>query len=117
MRRSPDAEALWEDLYNSIDDEVDGMVGALTARAEAQMLRLSVAYALTDGSAVIDVPHLLAARAVWKYSEETIAYAFGDSMGDEVADRMLVELRPAGDGGLDGSSLSAVFGRHVNAKP
>ena len=116
MHRSPRAEALWEDIYNGIDDEVDGMVGALTARAEAQMLRLSVAYALMEGSRMIDVPHLLAARAVWAYSEQTVAYVYGDAMGDEVADRMLSELRRAGDGGIDGAGMSAVFGRHVTAK-
>ena len=116
LRRTPSAEALWEDIYNAIDDEVDGMVGALTARAEAQMLRLSVAYALMEGSRVIDVPHLLAARAVWAYSEATVAYVYGDAMGDEVADRMLAELRRAGDGGIDGTGLSSLFGRHVSAK-
>lgn len=116
LRRSPEAEALWEDIYNSIDDEVDGMVGALTARAEAQMLRLSVAYALMEGSRVIDVPHLRAARAVWAYSEGTVAYVYGDAMGDDVADRMLTELRRAGAQGIDGAGMSAVFGRHVTAK-
>lgn len=115
MRRSPDAEALWESIYMAIDDELDGMVGALTARAEAQMLRLSVAYALTDGSPVIELEHLLAAQAVWSYSEATIAHVYGDTVGDEVADRLLAALREAGDEGLDRQAQRDVFARNVPA--
>ena len=47
MRRSPEAEELWASWYMALDDDVSGMYGAVTARAEAQVLRLSVAYALT----------------------------------------------------------------------
>ncbi len=115
LRRSPEAEALWSAIYLSIDDEVDGMVGALTARAEAQMLRLSVIYALTDGSRVIDVQHLRAAQAVWAYSEATIAYVYGDSVGDDVADRLLAALRNAGPEGLDRQAQRDVFARNVPA--
>lgn len=116
LRRSPAAELLWTGIYMGIDDEVDGMVGALTARAEAQMLRLSVVYALTDGSSVIEVDHLRAAHAVWSYSLATVMHAYGDTLGDDVADRLLSSLRTAGDVGLDGTQQSAVFGRHVNAR-
>jgi hypothetical protein len=38
VRRTQAAEELWADIYLGIDDNVDGMVGALTARAEAQLL-------------------------------------------------------------------------------
>lgn len=115
LRRSPEAEALWESIYMAIDDEVDGMVGALTARAEAQMLRLSVVYALMDGSPVIAVPHLQAAQAVWDYSEATIRYVYGDTVGDEVADRLLAAVRVAGDEGLDRQAQRDVFTRNVPA--
>ena len=115
MRRSPDAEVLWEQIYNAIDDDLDGMAGALGARAEAQMLRLSVVYALTDGSPVIGIEHLRAAQAVWRYSEATIAHVYGDSSGDEVADRLLAAIRRAGEGGLTRQSQSAVFGRNISS--
>src|SRR5512132_422794 len=45
VRRSPDADALWVDLYGRMAaDDPAGIVGALTARAEAQVLRLSLVY-------------------------------------------------------------------------
>jgi len=115
LHRSPEAEDLWSEIYMGIDDEVDGMVGALTARAEAQMLRLSVAYALTDGSRIIELDHLRAARAMWNYSAATIAYIYGDSVGDEVADRLLNALHQAGADGLDRESQRDVFTRNVPA--
>jgi hypothetical protein len=116
LRRSPEAEQLWTELYNAIDDDVDGMVGALTARAEAQILRLSVAYALTDGSRTIEVSHLRAAHALWRYCEASVVYVFGDAIGDEVADRLLEAIRRAGPGGLTHSEQSNVFGRHLAAR-
>jgi hypothetical protein len=116
LHRSEDAEELWADLYLAIDDDVDGMVGALTARAEAQLLRLSVAYALADGSRTIEMDHLRAAHAVWRYCEDTVRYVFGDSLGDEVADRLLAAIRRAGPAGLTHAEQSGVFGRHQTAK-
>lgn len=77
------------------------------------MLRLSVAYALTDGSHTIEVEHLWAAHALWSYAEATVRHVFGDRTGDEVADKLLAALRVAGDEGLDGTEQGAVFGRHV----
>lgn len=115
LRRSPEAATLWERIYNAIDDDVDGMVGALTARAEAQLLRLSVVYALLDGSRTIEVAHIRAAEAVWNYSAATLAYVFGDALGDDVADRLLAALRQAGDDGLDRQAQRDVFGRNLPA--
>lgn len=116
VRRDADADEMWIDLYQQMaDDAPAGLVGAVTARAEAQVLRLSVAYALTDGSATISVDHLRAAWALWRYCEQSAAYIFGDSLGDEIADRLLAALTEAGESGLDGTAQSHHFGRHVSA--
>ncbi len=116
VERSMEAEKLWSDIYNSVDDERDGIFGAVTARAEAQMLRLSVLYALLDGSKMIEVPHLEAARAVWTYCEESAAYVFGDALGDSLADRLLEALRAAGATGMTFGEQFDLFGRHVSSQ-
>ncbi len=65
MHRIPEAEARWEQLYRAMAaDDPGGLLGAVIARDTAQVLRLSVAYALLDGSHVIDTPHVDAAWAV-----------------------------------------------------
>ena len=46
-----------------------GMLGAVTSRAEAQVVRLSCLYALLDSSKVIRRQHMTAALAVWRYCE------------------------------------------------
>lgn len=117
MYRSPAAEKRWEWCYERIaEDEAVGLLGAATARAEAQVLRLSVLYALTDGSSTIEVPHLKAAWFLWRYSRDSAAYLFGDSVGSEVADTIIAALRRSGDSGLSRTEISALLGRHKSKK-
>jgi hypothetical protein len=116
LRRSAEAGVLWHDAYKRWADEAPGgLAGAVVARAEAQTLRLSVAYALLDRSSVVEVFHLEAALAVWRYCEASALYLFGDALGDPIADRLLEALHGAGAEGLDSTAQHAVFGRHVSA--
>jgi hypothetical protein len=101
-------------VYDGFGDGEPGLVGALTARPEAQTLRLSVVYAALDGSKTIEPEHIRAALAVWEYCEASASAIFGSLLGDPVADRLLEALRAAGEG-LDGAAQHAVFGRHVTA--
>ena len=113
LTRSPEAEELWARIYNGLDDDVDGVVGSLTARAEAQMLRLSVAYALLDGSQTIELGHLEAAKAVWDHCGETVARVFAGEQPDHVIVRLTAALKEAGECGLDGSEQRDLFHRHL----
>ena len=115
LQRDPGARERWAMAYKEFGDGGDGLAGAVTARPEAQALRLSVAYAALDGSATIQTAHLEAALAVWNYCEASAYAIFGDALGDPIADRLLVELRKAGKEGLDGTAQSGLFGRHVSA--
>lgn len=114
MHRTPAATDLWHSIYRDLaDDDPGGLVGALTARAAPQCLRLSLVYALADGSSAIDIEHVQAAYALWNYSRASVAWVFGDRTGDEVADKILDAVRAAGADGLDRTSLVDLFGRHV----
>jgi hypothetical protein len=90
------------------------MVGELTSRAEAQVLRLSMIYALLDGEKVVRVPHLLAALAVWDYCDASVHYIFGQSLGNPVADTILEALKAA-PGGLTRTEINSLFGRNLSA--
>jgi len=115
LTRSPAARELWAKAYEDFGDGPGGLAGAVTARPEAQALRLSVAYAMLDGSATIEPKHLQAALAVWRYAEASAIAIFGDALGDPVADRLLAALREAGEAGLDGTEQRDLFGRHAKA--
>ena len=71
VRFTREARELWSAEYQGLTADRPGIYGAVTARAEAQMLRLSLIYALLDeavlpAAEIIDIPHLRAALAVWK---------------------------------------------------
>jgi hypothetical protein len=82
VRRSRPAEAQWVDIYQELSDGLPGTAGAMTARAEAQVLRLSIAFALLDGHSIIRPQHQLAALAVWRYAERSAEVIFGDAPDD-----------------------------------
>ena len=115
LTRSPAAKDLWAKAYEDFGDGEEGLAGAVTARAEAQALRLSVVYALLDGSALIEVEHLEAALAVWNYCEASAYLIFGDATGDPVADTLLAAIREASEKGLDGTEQHRVLGGHASA--
>ncbi|MFN8223395.1 MAG: hypothetical protein U0R50_09155 [Gaiellales bacterium] len=114
MRRDEDARRLWFEMYPELTTSVPGVVGALTARAEAQVVRLSLLYALLDESDVIDERHLIAALDLWNYCRDSVIYAFGDKTGNTDADAILRNLRTS-DEGLTRTEISAVFGRNLSA--
>ena len=111
LARSHNAKKLWREIYMNIDDELDGLLGALVARAAAQMLRLQVAYAVMDGTDFIEPAHVKAAKAVWDYSEASAEVIFGDGP-DSDALKFVEAVRAAGEDGLDGTAQNAVFHRH-----
>ena len=88
------------------------MLGAITARAETQILRLALIYALLDRSDQIDLPHIEAGRAVWSYCDASAAYIFGETLGDDVADTILQALKNAGPGGMTRTTIRELFGGH-----
>jgi hypothetical protein len=91
------------------------MLGALLARAEAQVLRLSLVYALADGETTIDLPHLYAALDVWRYAEESALAIFGDAVGNPLADLILRELRDRRDKGMTRTEIREAIGHHEPA--
>jgi hypothetical protein len=106
------ARAEWETIYPHLSAEQAGLLGAITARAEAQAIRLALVYALLDCRDTIDVPHLRAAVALWEYCEASVARIFGKALGDPVADEIMLALRQAGHTGMTRTTIRDLFGRH-----
>jgi hypothetical protein len=112
LRFDDEAAEQWPAEYHELTRERSGLLGAVVARAEAQVLRLALTYALLDGATVISLGHLRAALAVWKYSEAAARYIFGDALGDETADTILSFLRTAGSAGITRTNINRLFGSH-----
>jgi bifunctional DNA primase/polymerase-like protein len=114
MRRSAEAAELWEHWYEELSEDGRGILGVLTERAEAQVLRLSMLYALTDANDIIEAVHLRAARALWEYAERSVALIFGGTTGNVMADRILEVLA---DGSMTRKEiLDDVFSRSISGE-
>jgi hypothetical protein len=115
VKRTELARKLWHSVYPSLTADRAGVFGGVTNRAEAQTMRLALIYSLLDCRAEIDVPHLQAALAVWQFSERCARWIFGEKLGDRTADRILDELRSAGQRGLTKNDLREFFQGHIGA--
>jgi hypothetical protein len=113
LRRDAEADRMWEAVYPALTVDRPGMLGAITARGEAHVLRVSLLYALFDGASAIGKPHLAAALALWQYAEDSARYIFGDATGDPIADRLIAALRSSGP--MTQNELTDLFGRHVRS--
>jgi hypothetical protein len=114
LRRDDKARAIWFEVYSNLSEGKPGMLGAVTSRAEAQVMRLACVYALLDCSELIQAEHLMAALAVWQYCEASARFIFGDSLGDATADEILRELRNHPQG-MTRSEIREHFSRNKSA--
>jgi hypothetical protein len=109
---------LWDEfgIYNRLNEPSPGLLGAVTDRGAPHVLRIALQYAVWDGVREIQVPHLLAALAVWDYSHRTCAYIFGYSTGNPAADLLIEHLEDVWPGFLKRVEIrDKVFQR--NARP
>ena len=69
IRKDKEATEIWAKVYPELSEGKPGLLGAVTSRAEAQVMRLACIYAILDESKLIGKEHLLAALSLWDYSE------------------------------------------------
>lgn len=114
IRFSADAEALFAEVYPALTDGREGLVGAVTARADAYVRRLGLVYALLARRSEIDLSDMQAALAAWRYCEDSAAYLFGGGTApDRLTGRVLSIL---GDGQtLDRRTIHRAIGGHTAA--
>jgi len=98
---------LWASVYGSLSAAQPGLLGAVTSRAESQVIRLALIYALLDGAGEIDKPHLTAGLALWEYCEASAAFIFGSSLGE-----IERALQHAGSEGMTRTAIRDLFGRN-----
>lgn len=110
-----DARSLWCEAYELLTEDRAGMFGSITARAEAQTLRLAMIYALADHSHEIRRSHVESALAVWEYAEASALYVFGNAIGDPDADKVLAVLKDT-EYGMTRTEVSELFGRNKSRR-
>ncbi len=89
LRLHPRAVKHWTARYREMSKRsMDGVAGAMTARAEPHSIRLALIYALLDGASSITVEHLQAASALWDYAARGAEWALGDTTGVPLAEQL-----------------------------
>jgi hypothetical protein len=112
LRLHSSAKRQWRSAYKEMSKRsMDGVGGALTARAEAHCIRLALIYALLDGASSIHADHLQAASALWAYAASSAAWAFAESTGDPLAEQIHRALQE-NPGGLTRTQLHEVLHRN-----
>ncbi len=109
---SDEARRAWADrFYAELGREKSGFCGIITNRAEAQTLRLAMAYSLLDRSVQISLAHLEAGLALWRYCEASAALIFRGRMADPTQAKIIEALK---NGPMSGSEIRRAFSGHIS---
>ncbi len=114
LTRDSETSAQWCDAYSWLSGERPGIVGEVTSRLEAHAVRLSLIYALIDGSPIIQLPHLHAALAVCKYALHSAEHCFGGLSADARAIHAALTARAPGEMART-EIADDVFKKHITA--
>ena len=114
IKKDPAARRRWCEIYEELDvQRSSGLVGAITGRAEAHILRLAGVYTALDGRSTMIISDLEAALAVVQFVQSSVAFIFGDELGDPLAGRVLEALT---DGPSTLTGLHSYLGGHIEAR-
>jgi hypothetical protein len=114
MYRDEEAKETWKTLYSMVSESEEGIIGYVTSRAEVQILRLSLIYAVLDKSSGITTSHLESALAVWQRSVQSVCFIFGGKTGDQIEDKIITALK---NGAMTQTEIYRnVFQRHIPAE-
>jgi hypothetical protein len=105
LRRDEAARAILREIYEDLTRDQPGLLGSVLARDAAHIVRLSMIYALLDGSNIIRSEHLMAVVACWEYVQASARYIFGLMTGNPMADKI---YEAAWQAGLEGISRTYI---------
>jgi hypothetical protein len=115
VRLDADARDYWNNaVYAPLTADYPGLLGVLTARAEAHVQRLALIYCLLDRAPAISRTHIDAALAVWAYCVDSTRWAFGDRLGNRTAEAIRQYLL-AHPNGVTRTMIRDLFGRNKAA--
>ena len=92
IKLSENARDLWAAEYIDLTTAEPGLLGAVTSRAEAQVLRVAGIYATMNLCSSIKTQHLRAALAFWAYCRASAKFIFGGRQELTLEERILAIL-------------------------
>jgi uncharacterized protein DUF3987 len=114
VKRDGEADEYWTSIYGELSAEIPGRFGAAIGRAEGQVIRIAMLFALLDKSELIRAVHLKVARTLWNYCVDSARYLFLSQLDDPNAQKILLALRTRPQGMTRAQISSEVFQRHLS---
>jgi hypothetical protein len=111
MKLTDGAKRLWGNVYKDLSKENSGLVGAVINRAEAQVIRLSMIYALLEGEHMIDDMHIESALAVWEYCESSARFIFSGRDVDPNVNKLFSLVKEQGK--IEATDVYKHFQNHI----
>jgi putative DNA primase/helicase len=120
LRRTVDAEMMWQRLYTDVlnsDDDDETAFGQAVTRGPAYVARLSLVYAVLDGASAIEVPHVQAAALAWDYCYSSARQIFDtrETRHSEDFTRAEAYIRGAEGRGVTRSEMTRLFRNKTQA--
>jgi len=105
---------LWEERYPDLtaNHSADSPTfNAATSRAEAQVRRVALVYAVTDGFHEVRIQHLRAAFEVWRFAEASARYLFG-GLRSQARTHTILRMLPSSGTGMTRTEISKMLSHH-----
>lgn len=111
MKRSRQADELWIEVYPNLSEGLPGIIGSLSSRSEAQVMRLAMILALFNRQDQITREALEAALAIHDYCLDSLKYVFGNKLGVRQAD-LLFDFICGSENGVTRTSVRDFFNKN-----
>ncbi|MEK3788066.1 phage NrS-1 polymerase family protein [Paenibacillus sp. FSL K6-1230] len=100
MERDSAAAELWGRIYEPIQKDANGVIGAATSRVIPYLMRIACIYALLDQSHLVRAEHLRAALAVWQYCYKSVVFIFGEQQVQDnpIITKIISRLKDCSEG-------------------
>ena len=111
VRMTQNAGEFYDKLYMKITPSRPGLYGVITGRAEAQVIRLSLLYAMLEGCSRIHTRHIKSGLAFWNYADASARFIFHGMNEDPKKRKLLDALKVQGE--MSRTHIRDLFGRHL----
>jgi hypothetical protein len=98
IKKDSKAKEYWNVLYRELAEGESGVVGSLSSRSEAQIMRMALIHALIARRSEITELDIQTAASIHQYSIDSLKYLFGERTGFQLADNIFefIKLNPSG---------------------
>jgi hypothetical protein len=116
LQRSEEARQLWRAVYETLTEDGDERCASIVSRSTAQVVRLSLVYALLDCSSEVQCDHLEAALAIWQYAKQSAQILFGDVDSKETPTSKVLQLLRHNEDGMTRTALHKALSGRCNGE-